>query len=110
VTDIFFKKLKMFNVGEGRYHNTTGTREVSLVAREVGMTWEGEEESAGQGVNVQLKELSINRARYQSIISPTFFILDSTVKFILTGLLCNDLFRRESMHKSPVKINFTVKS
>jgi hypothetical protein len=29
-------ELKKFNVGEGRYHITTGTREVSPVVREVG--------------------------------------------------------------------------
>ena len=46
-------KLKKFNVGVGRYHITTGTREVSPVVRGVGMAWGGEEESAEQGVNEQ---------------------------------------------------------
>jgi hypothetical protein len=46
-------KVKKINVGEGRYHITTGTREVSPVVRGVGMALEGEEESAGKGVNVQ---------------------------------------------------------
>jgi len=40
-------------VGEDRYHIITGTREVSPVVRGVGMALGGEEESAGQGVNVQ---------------------------------------------------------
>jgi len=40
-------------VGEGRYHITTGTREVVPVVRGVGMAWGGEEESAEQGVNEQ---------------------------------------------------------
>ena len=57
-TPIFhFKKStyvkKKFNVGEGRYHITTGTRELSPVVTGVGMALGGEEESAGQGVNVQ---------------------------------------------------------
>ena len=46
-------KLKKFNVGEGRYRITTGTRELSPVVTGVGMALGGEEESAGQGVNVQ---------------------------------------------------------
>ena len=46
-------KLNKFNVGEGRYHITTGTRELSPVVTGVGMALGGEEESAGQGVNVQ---------------------------------------------------------
>jgi len=55
------EKLKLLNVGKGRYHNTTGIRGVSLVLRESGMTLlEGEEESMRQGINVQLKELSIS--------------------------------------------------
>ena len=42
-------KLKKFNVGEGRYHITTATRELSPVVTGVGMALGGEEESAGQG-------------------------------------------------------------
>ena len=47
------KLKKKFNVGEGRYHITTLTRELSPVVRGVGMALGGEEESARQGVNVQ---------------------------------------------------------
>jgi hypothetical protein len=38
-----------FDLEEGRYYITTGTREVSLAVRGVGMALEGEEEIAGQG-------------------------------------------------------------
>ena len=59
-TVMFCFKLKKFDVGEGRYHITTGTRELSPVVRGVGMALGGRGGKCGTGGKCAVGEAGRN--------------------------------------------------